>query len=60
MIRFSPRDLSDSMTDETSNQDGPLERARRELEELRDRVRKAELAAAKFIRPRGQPPLPRR
>ena len=47
MIKYSPRDLANSMTAERSEQDGPLERAYRELEELRERVRRAELAAAK-------------
>lgn len=51
MVKYSPRDLANSMNVEPSDQDGPLQRAYRELEELRERVRRAELAAAKS---RGQ------
>ena len=47
MVKYSPRELANSMNAEPSDQDGPLERAYRELEVLRERVRRAELAAAK-------------
>jgi hypothetical protein len=43
MIRFSPRKLATLMA--AKGDDGSLERAWRELEELREKVQKAELAA---------------
>jgi hypothetical protein len=56
MIRYLAYELASSMT--AANQDGPLEKAYRELEDLRDRVRKAEFAAAAKSR-RGLPSLSR-
>jgi hypothetical protein len=58
MIRYLPYELASSMTAQLSNQDGPLEKAYRELEDLRDWVRKAEFAAAAKSR-RGLPSLSR-
>lgn len=54
MIRYSLRRLVELREAILSRRNGPLEQAYRELEELRDRVRKAEMAAAKS---RGEPPL---
>ena len=54
MIKL-PRDLATSINAKSSNLDGPLEAALRELLELRDQVRKAELAAVRNAQSRRRP-----
>jgi hypothetical protein len=56
MIRL-PRELADSQKVNLSDQDSPLEKAYRELEELRGRVREAERVAARSSS--GLPPARR-
>lgn len=59
MIRNPLHRLAKSRTAILSDRDGTLETTYRELLELREQVRKAELAAAKPRRSRGQsPPRP--
>jgi hypothetical protein len=53
----SPHELADSQKVNLSEQDSPLERAYRELEELRGRVREAERVAARSSS--GLPPARR-
>jgi hypothetical protein len=60
MTRHTPRDLASSLKAKlSSNLDGPLEAAMRELEQLRERVRQAEIAA-KSDRSRAQRSSPSR
>jgi hypothetical protein len=59
MNRFSPRDVVISMKVKPANREAPLERAYRELEALRDRVREAELAVSKSGRLRAKLPSSR-
>jgi hypothetical protein len=57
MIRYSLQRLIKSRATLLSNRNGSLEKAYRELEDLRERVKKAELVAVKS---RGQSTSPRR
>lgn len=60
MTRHTPRDFASSLKAKlSSNLDGPLEAAMRELAELREQVRQAEIAA-KSDRSRAQRSSPSR
>lgn len=60
MTRRYPRDLASALKAKTSNSlDGQLKAAKREVDELRELVRQAEIAA-KSVRPRSQPMSRRR
>jgi hypothetical protein len=60
MTRHSRRGLSNSREAVRTQQVDALETAHGELLDLRERVRKAELAAAKSIRSHREPPSPSR
>ena len=57
MIKYSTYTCTNSRQrpSEEKNLFNPLEEEYRELQELRERVRKAEAAAAKHVRRRGKP-----